>query len=51
MYVHIRRNDEAKKWYQDMLNRTVVTAKEQQLHAVVKKMQRDALRFVVDKSC
>ena len=37
MYVHIRRNDEAKKWYHHMLDRTVVTAKEQQLHDVVKK--------------
>ena len=37
LYVHIGRNDEAKKWNHHMLNRTVVTAKEQRLHGVVKK--------------
>ena len=36
MYVHIRRNDEAKKWCHHMMDRTVVTAKEGQLHDVVK---------------
>ena len=37
MYVLIKRTDEAKRWYRHMLDRQVVTPKEQQLHDAVQK--------------
>ena len=43
-YVHMRRNDEANKWCHYMLDRTLVTAKKQQVHDVVK-MKYNEMRW------